>query len=307
MRVTNRMLHNTLLTNLNRNLRMMQKTQEQMSSGKKISRPSDNPIDTTLIMGMQSIIAEQEVHIKNMDDGIGWLEATDKALGNVGEVLARASELALQGSTGTSDDASRLAIAQEIGQLIDELKQIFNTNYAGRYIFGGTNTGSPPFVEEEIAGVTYTVYKGNGSPEGDLNWEIAPGVTMAINATGAKAFAVDLTTDPKEPKMITVLKNIKQELETSGGDPGAYTDELNAQVDHILQQRAVAGAKVRRLEMAQARSSDVVLDLKELNSKLEDIDIAEATMNYAMQEAVYQAALMTGAKILQPSLLNFLD
>lgn len=296
MRVTNKMLHTNLLRNLNRNLNMMSKTQEQMSSGKKVSRPSDNPIDVTLIMGMKSILSEQETHIKNMEDGIGWLEATDQALANLGEVVKRASELALQGANGTASQDARIAIAQEIGQLIDEAKQIINTNYAGRYIFGGTNTSNPP-----VDGSNQ--FRGNSFK---MNWEIGPGVTIAINTTGEVFNGGTVGTPPYEPQMITVLKDLKTALEDSSGDPSASIGELDKQMDAILNERAAVGAKSRRLEMAKSRAEEVNLDLGELTSKLEDIDIAEVSMTYAMQEAVYQAALMTGARILQPTLLNFL-
>lgn len=302
MRVTNRMLSQTFLSNLNKNLNAMRKTQEQMSSFKKVNRPSDDPIAVTQILGMKTSIAEQEQHMQNMEDGIGWLEATDSALNNAGLVLRRAYELTVQAANGTNPEDSLKAIAKEIEQLSDELMQIANTNYAGRFIFGGTYTGKTPFVKDSDGNI---IYEGN---EDTLNWEVGPSVTMEINLAGADVFDVNMDeSDPNEgtSTIFTVLKDLKEALET-GGDVGALLDDIDDQVDHILQQRAVVGAKSRRLEMSLDRAKEVNLGLTELTSKLENIDVAETSMYYAMQRATYEAALMTGAQILQPTLIHFL-
>lgn len=297
MRVTNKMLSRTFLSNLNKNLNAMRKTQEQMSSFKKVSRPSDNPIAVTQILGMKTTLAEQAQHMQNMKDGIGWLEATDSALNNAGEVLKRAYELTVQAANGTNPEDSLKAIAKEIEQLLDELRQIANTSYAGRYLFGGTYTGATPFELDADGSV---IYKGNDDA---LRWEIGAGVTMDINLTGQSVFKVDNVT--QKSSIFTALSDLKVALE-NGGDINPILDKINDQVDHILDQRAIVGAKSRRLEMSLDRAEIVNLGLVELTSKLEDIDVAETSMYYAMQRATYEAALMTGAQILQPTLLDFL-
>lgn len=297
MRVTNKMLSQTFLNNLTRNLNAMRKTQEQMSSFKKVSRPSDDPIAVTQILGMKTTLAEQAKHMQNMEDGIGWLEATDSALNNAGQVLKRAYELTVQAANGTNPEDSLQAIAKEIEQLSDELMQIANSSYAGRYIFGGTYTGKTPF-ELDVDG--NIIYKGNDET---LDWEIGAGVTMSINLTGQDVFEADEGT--KQSEIFTVLSDLKNALE-SGGNVDNLLENINEKLDHILEQRAVVGAKSRRMEMSLDRAEVVNLGLIELTSKLEDIDVAETSMYYAMQRATYEAALMTGAQILQPTLLNFL-
>lgn len=297
MRVTNKMLSQTFLNNLTRNLNAMRKTQEQMSSFKKVSRPSDDPIAVTQILGMKTTLAEQAKHMQNMEEGIGWLEATDSALNNAGQVLKRAYELTVQAANGTNPEDSLQAIAKEIEQLSDELMQIANSSYAGRYIFGGTYTGKTPF---ELDGEGNIIYKGNDET---LDWEIGAGVTMSINLTGQDVFEADEGT--KQSEIFTVLSDLKNALE-SGGNVDNLLENINEKLDHILEQRAVVGAKSRRMEMSLDRAEVVNLGLIELTSKLEDIDVAETSMYYAMQRATYEAALMTGAQILQPTLLNFL-
>lgn len=297
MRVTNKMLSQTFLNNLTRNLNAMRKTQEQMSSFKKVSRPSDDPIAVTQILGMKTTLAEQAKHMQNMEEGIGWLEATDSALNNAGQVLKRAYELTVQAANGTNPEDSLRAIAKEIEQLSDELMQIANSSYAGRYIFGGTYTGKTPF-ELDVDG--NIIYKGNDET---LDWEIGAGVTMSVNLTGQDVFEVD--EGIKQSEIFTVLSDLKNALE-SGGNVDDLLENINEKLDHILEQRAVVGAKSRRMEMSLDRAEVVNLGLIELTSKLEDIDVAETSMYYAMQRATYEAALMTGAQILQPTLLNFL-
>jgi flagellar hook-associated protein 3 FlgL len=408
MRITSNMMATTILRNLNQNLERMAKTHEQMSSGVKVSRPSDDPIAVTLIMGMKSVSAEQEQHMKNMDDGVGWLDATDQAYGHAGEILKRANELAIQGANAPMSPTDKEAIAHEIKQMIDEMKQVGNTSYAGRYIFAGTRTEKPPFVSGSIdvnfddknsltldgtgvqgvksgiklkivegpnvaagydsttneltitldnntaanntvaniqakinalppsgaidftkitvagkgdfaSGTGFTantglnkqdviplgdtiVYRGNQS---NLDWEIAPKVFVGMNATGVDALNVN--TKDNTSNLIGALEDLSNVLEGKGTK--TFNDcigDTQKQMDHVLNQRAIVGAKSNRLEMAHDRAEQVNTNLIGLTSKLEDTNVAEASINYSIQEAVYNAALMTGAKIIQPSILQFL-
>ncbi|MDK2820345.1 MAG: flagellar hook-associated protein 3 FlgL [Clostridia bacterium] len=303
MRITNHMLSRNVIRNITHNLEVMSKTQEQMASGHTVNRPSDDPIYTARILSFKSSIAADDQYKKNMEDAKGWLDASDGALDLTIKVLQRARELAVYGSNGTLPKNSMEAQAKEVDQLIDELKQTANISYGGRYLFGGTDTTEVPF--EKVG--NNIVYKGN---TGSLEWEIAPNVTMAVNENGQKIFmeAIDSDGDGVKDKGIFDLLG---ELSTSlkSGDYQAVSNTLgdfSKAVDHVLSIRATLGAKSNRMELAMARLDESQLSLKETMSKLADVDLAEVVMNYKAQEYVYQAALATGAKVLQPSLIDYL-
>lgn len=308
MRITNRMLVDNVLRNLNRNLAQLQKTQYQQSRPKKVSRPSDDPIRVTQALYMRSALSEQQQHIKNMKDAKSWLDATDTALMNAGEIIHRAYELAVGGANDTLPEDARRAIADEIDQLIDHLVQVANTSHTGRYIFAGSRTADIPFEYDDPSNPTTVNYNGNSN---NLDWEVSPGVTMTVNLTGENVFNfVDKNGD--HVNVFDILFDLRDALykDPSISEPSQVIQssitKLQEALDHNLSQRSIAGAKSRRMELAIARAEEAKINSTEILSNLEDIDIAEVNMMLSMHSYVYQAALMTGVKVLQPSLLDFL-
>ncbi|MGI9951230.1 flagellar hook-associated protein FlgL [Moorellaceae bacterium AZ2] len=296
MRVTNRMLINNVLTNINNNLQNMSKTQKQMSSGKRVSRPSDDPIVVARVLSFKTALAQQDQYDKNMADARGWLDASETALNMATATLQRARELAVYGANGTMPEASLKALAAEVDQLIDELIQTANTSYGGRFLFGGTTTTSAPF---ERTGDSVS-YNGN---TGSLDWEVAQGVTITVNENGKKVFMEAVNGS----SIFELLFDLKDHLEKSEhSEVGNTIAEFDQAIDHLLNIRATLGAKSKRLEMAQERLFVAKIGLTETMSKLEDIDLAETVMYYKNAENVYQAALATAAMVLQPSLVHYL-
>ncbi|AOQ23397.1 Flagellar hook-associated protein 3 [Moorella thermoacetica] len=305
MRVTSRMLNNNVIRNINRNLENMARTQEQMSSGKRVNRPSDDPIVVARVLAFKTSIAANDQYKKNMEDAKGWLDASESALGMATDVLQRARELAVYGSNGSMPKESMEALGAEVDQLIGELVQTANTSYGGRFVFGGSKTTSAPFTRDN-SGVSYS---GNTK---DLNWEVAPGVSMSVNVNGEAAFmqVVDTNNDGKLEGIFSLLQELHDALTGTNGksqsDVSGTLSQFDQAIDHILNLRATLGAKSNRMEMAMSRLDDTQIGLMQTMSKLEDIDLAETVMNYKTQENVYLASLSTGAKVLQPSLIDYL-
>ncbi|MBE3582037.1 MAG: flagellar hook-associated protein FlgL [Thermoanaerobacteraceae bacterium] len=303
MRVTNRMLINNVLTNINNNLQNMSKIQKQMSSGKKVSRPSDDPIVVARVLSFKTALAQQDQYDKNMADARGWLDASESAVNMATATLQRARELAVYGANGTMPEASMQALAAEVDQLIDELVQTANTSYGGRFLFGGTITTSAPFKREKdpVSGEDSVSYNGN---TGSLDWEVAQGVTITVNENGKKVFMEAVN---GSQSIFELLFDLKDHLEKSEhSEVGNTIAEFDQAIDHLLNIRATLGAKSKRLEMAQERLFVAKIGLTETMSKLEDIDLAETVMYYKNAENVYQAALATAAMVLQPSLVHYL-
>ncbi|MDK2986224.1 MAG: flagellar hook-associated protein 3 FlgL [Clostridia bacterium] len=326
MRVTNKMLTQTVMSNINTNLSRLDKLQNQLSSGKRVTKPSDDPIAVARIMSFKTVMKSQEQYDKNMQDAMGWLDTSDGALDNANKVLQRVRELAVYGSNDTLPDESRKALAQEVDKLVEEMVQIGNTNYGGRYIFGGGHTTEPPFEvvkgsDGKIESVKFIGYQDfvTPNPPADpgftedalkntykLEFEVESGVTMNV-AAGSMTFHTGINgsydLNAVFEKMIELRKNLENgdtaEINSRIGD----MDKL---IDNVLSERAVVGAKSKRMETAQERSFSYQMDLNKLLGRLEDVDFAEATMDFHVQQTVYQAALATGAQIIQPTLIDFL-
>lgn len=295
MRVTQNMIINNMLRNLNDGLRRMERYNDQLSSGKRLRVPSDHPGDVTRAMYFRSQLEEVTQYTANGKEALSWLEATDSALDNAGAVLARARELAVYGATGSLSPTDRAAIAEEVATLIDHLAQVANSALGGRYLFGGHKTNTPPYVRGPIGPGPGWVYDGD---QGSIEMEIAPEVKLAVNVVGSDVF----------DGMLDVLHDLHQALLANDGERvgGEILGELDGQIDRLLRVRAEVGARTHRVEAGLERLADLEINVSRMLSETEDVDVARTIMELKMEENVYRLALASTARIIQPTLLDFL-
>lgn len=291
MRITNRVLSKSYLTDLNRNLNNMKKYQEQLSSGKEIRRPSDNPFKVARSMELNTSLRANERYQENIDEATGWLDSTDAALGQFNDVLQRIKELTIQGGNAAYDSTERAAIKDEIVQLEGQLVDIGNTAFDGRYIFNGDATTEIPFAADGTLIKTSV----NG-----LKKEFAPGIVLDIATTGSR-----LSTNSDGKNVFGTIQDIIGALD-SNSSPTGFLDDISSHIDNVLKLRGEVGAKSNRLDTMSKKTTEENFNMTELLSKTEDIDFAEKIMEYSVMQSVYTASLQTGAKILQPSLIDFL-
>jgi flagellar hook-associated protein 3 FlgL len=289
MRITNGYMSNNILSNLNENLENLNKYNEQLATGKKFNLPHQNPTGVASSMGLKTNIENNQQYMENIDNGISWLGSSDSAFDQADKIIKRTSELAVKAANtgGLSKQASQ-AIADEIKQLRESLVDVANTTYQGKYIFAGTKVLTKPYPDAD------SDYQGDG---GSIKKEIAKDTEMSINKTGE--FFKGLF-----DKMEDLIDNIED------GDGEAISKESLADLDQnlndLLTIRSEFGAKQNRLEMTKGRLTDNDLQFRELLSKNEDVDIAETIMNLKMSENIYRSALSAGARIIQPSLMDFI-
>lgn len=307
MRITNSTLSTNYLRNLNRNLELMQKYQNQLSSGKEVSKPSDNPLLVSKIMDLNNNILQNEQYNKNISDTLGWVNTQDGALKGVTDTLNRVRDLIIYGANGSLSETDRAAIKDEVVMKIQELADILNTNFDGRYIFAGQKTTKMPFsvVDDTL------IYNADGTPgdgsEKNISREISKGVTIDLLTNGSSITTADSAANKE---LGALLNNIVKALDGDGLDTEALSGELLSDIDihldNVLRVRSKIGAIHNRLEAAESRNESENINLNSLLSQREDIDIAEKYMEYSVMKTVYQASLATGAQILQPSLLDYL-
>lgn len=305
MRITNKTLTSNYLRNLNRNLAQVQKYHNQLSSGKEVSKPSDNPMLVSKIMSLRDNIQANEQYNKNISDSIGWAETQDTALSDVSGTLNRIRDLMIYGANGTLSDTDRAAIKDEVSMQIGQLIDILNTNFDGRYIFSGQRTNTRPFESAPILDNDGNeigeklIYNGDTN---NISREISTGVTIELITSGREIIGEegnDLGDFLEE--VVTALND--GDIEALSGD---LLEKIDVHLDDVLRTRSQIGAVYNRLEAAEARNESENINLKSLLSNREDIDVAEKYMEFSVMSVVYQASLQTGAKILQPSLLDYL-
>ena len=429
-RITNSMLSSNYLRNMKKNMNNMQALQNQLASGKEINKASDNPYVASRSMQLNAEISYNKQYDENIKDTSNWLDTTDTALSQMGNIFGRIETLLVNSGNGTYGDDEKSAIKDEIKEKVNELSQVLNTSFDGSYIFGGTKTNSKPTTVDGNGKLQYadkdgnsmTVYQmSNGtittaattantaykltasditslsselnsttSPpsddrkaelnalilagEGAVEYKSADGtittsatsenkqvgltmvditalkneldntvsppstdreseinsiLTQAIPITqinsdlevditqGVKSIynktAVDvLEFKDKNGKSINVsnlLSDIINNLGSIGNSGDLITNNLTdiqSVTANLLQKRSEVGTMQNRMDSAQANNETQNFNMTDILSKTEDIDFADKTMEYAMMQTVYTAALQTSAKILPMTILSYL-
>ena len=413
MRITNNVMIGNMMQNLQKNMKNLDKLNQQLSSGKQFRFPSEAPIQASRSMDFNSQLNNVDQYKKNVNQANSWMQTTESALTDGNEVLQRARELTIYGANDTMTETERENLAREVEELRNELLAITETRHGDRYVFSGQATDEKPFDE-------------SGEYQGDdrrILREINPGVEMGVNVTGREGFedaidamdhllsdlrggsarvygelgpgtiaenSEDIGPDDEISLNITIdgenfevaedsdeealtgastraefvdainaaandalgttgetyarVRNGNLEIrsltdgedstvEVAAGDDGGQPELFNmlsfedtesaggegslmlstsdisrfdSAIDNNVSTRAEIGAKMNRLDLTQSRLEDQEINLRSLKSENEDVDIAETIMELRMQESVYQDSLASGARVMQPTLLDFL-
>ncbi len=304
-RITHGMMQRNVLADLNSVSSRLSKTQQKIASNKEIERPSDDPFEASRAMAVRQSLAATRQQSRNAQDAMGWQEATEQSLGQITDLVHRARELVVRGATDSADAADRAAIATELDQIIESVKQNANATYRGSYLFSGTKTDTLPYQQGAVD--TYAGDQAGLDPTvaGVLR-EIGPGVTMSIN-TVASEFLGD-GPGAADGKLLDTLRSDAVALRAD--DAATLRDtslgRLDTNLDKLLEVRARNGARSNRLDSAISRLSEVEESSVKQLSQTEDVDIAKAMIDFNSQQAAYQSALRAGATLVQTSLLDFL-
>lgn len=267
----------------------MSKSYQQLSTGRLVSRPSDDPVIAARGMYYRTTLMENEQFQRNAGQAQSWMDSYDTSMNEVGSVFHRIRELLGDSGNGTYGIEERKSIAAEIDQLKLHLGDLANQTVNGKYIYGGDNNNTPPFQNDKFT-----------SNEGKVEMEMSQGVFFQVNISGKNIFD-----SPAGENIFKTLEDIMGVL--NAGDSGAdYLDKMDEHINNLLVERAALGARSNRLDLMISRLDTDSVSITSMMSKNEDADEAEVITNLKMQENVHRAALGAGARIIQPSLLDFL-
>jgi flagellar hook-associated protein 3 FlgL len=301
-RITPQMVTSSTLNDLNSSLQQLERSSEEMSSGKKILEPSDDPYGASHIINLDSQIEGLESYTSSVKDGVAWTQAATSAMGNVGEVLQRVRELLLEASNGTLNEGDLHAIGTEVTQLTEAVKQDANTQYADQYIFSGTATTTAPYQVGEV-----DTFQGN---EEAVARAIGPG--SSVNVATNLSSVLGSGAEAGDGKLLDVLRTISDHLAeaTPASRAELSTTDLKAldtNMEALTQLQAVTGSTTNQLNTSASRIEGLQDALAQALSDTQSANIAEVSIAYNSEQAAYSAALHAGANIIQESLLNFLQ
>jgi flagellar hook-associated protein 3 FlgL len=291
-RMTQKMMSDRALLGMQTGLDRLAKVQEQLTTGRVINRPSDDPTAATSAMRLRSSVAEQRQYARNANDAVAWLNQIDATFSSMTSQVRRARDVALQGANdGAMGPQAREALATEVDQLREGLIATANATYLGRPVFGGVTAGDLAYAADG----TWT-----GIP-GSVVRTVADGVKIRVDVEGPTAFG------PDGDSLFDHLDALATALR-AGDTPGvtAAIDALGSDSARITDTQSSVGARTVRVEQAQKAAGDTELSLTSSLSEIENTDLAKATVDLQLQEVAYQAALAATARVLQPSLMDFL-
>ncbi|MCO7222133.1 flagellar hook-associated protein FlgL [Klenkia sp. PcliD-1-E] len=294
MRITQRTLADNNIRNMGTNLAAVAKLNDQITSGKAITKPSDNPSGTATAMRTRTDLAANDQYGANITQAGTTLAAADGALATVGDMLRRVRDLTTQAaSTGSQSPESLKALSIEVAGLRDGLLAMANRTVDGRPVFGGATSTSQAYD------TTTGAFTGRaGVP---LDVRVSPTETVRTDVDGPTAFG------PPGADVFALVQRIADEVTaTPTGDLTASIGDVDAALSRVTAARTEVGVRVNRLDTVKAVNADAAISLGSQLGDVEDIDTAKAYLELKLRQNAYDAALTVSSQTIQNSLVDFI-
>lgn len=293
MRVTQNITYNTYINDIMRRQESIYKLATQLSTGKSVNAPSDDPVKTDRILTSKSILSGYEQYERNMDSGLSYLNTAEDTLASVKDVLMTLQELATSAATGTSDASTRANTATTVNQLYDQLVSLGNTNFDGKYIFAGYETGTAPFDQ-------------TGNYLGDTNaYQIRVNSTgyMTVGVNGGEVFkgaggGVDILQTVTD--LVTALNgNDSTGIQTAIGN-------LEQGFQQVSNSVSVIGGRITRITSAKDDLSGSRNEVEMMISTLEEADIAKIISELKLGQTALEAAMTSAGKVISVNIFDYM-
>jgi len=292
-RVTSQTQMRSAQANLQASAQRLAQLQEQSSSLKTISRASDDPARAGNALAVRAEQRATAQYTRNADNGNGWLTTLDTALGASTSILNKVRDLTVQGANaGTMSPAAREAIAVQIDGLKKDLLSQANATYLGRTVFAGNSD----------AGVAFTaagIHSGGSTP--GVERRVGADSTVRVDADGAGIFGSG------PDSVFALLSTVSEALRTSPATVSGHLSAVDTALNRVIAASSDVGARQARIESASALLVSAKGSLEAQRVQLEDADLATVILELKLQEVAYQSALAVTARVIQPTLMDFLS
>ena len=323
MRITNASMVRSHLYDTQNNLTNMSKINQQISTGKVINTVSDDPHKAIKIMNINNEIKYTEKYNYNIDESVGWMNTTDGALDNVGNLLGEIKETILKVGNGTYSQNEMKSLNEDINKKIKQLADTLNSTYGGKYLFGGSSVDDAPItvIENPDGTVKLEFSKdknGQTIPNtDDLKADISSGINIdynisvgeILNIKDGNGNTVNLLDEINN--LSTLMNDIAngdeqtaaKAKETLLNDTKGKIDTL---FDHVVNERTSLGVRVSTAEKIKELNDEDILNIQDVLSKTQDTDVVEKFIELKSAEMIYQASIQVGAKLIQPTILDYI-
>ncbi|MGB8650537.1 MAG: flagellar hook-associated protein FlgL [Mycobacteriales bacterium] len=274
----------------------VQQVQAQVSSGKALTSWADDPANASSAERYRAEEADWSTYQKSATDAKSWLGTADGALQSMSAIMTRVKQLAVSAQSGGLTADSREAIASEVEQLRDQLKDFGNTTQLGRSVFGGFQ---PAALAQDATGTVTFV-----GDSGLVKRQVSSTVTLDVNVSAKDLFGFTAGAGQDVFSQLTALAAATR----SGNDAAVAASQTTLETRHgdILKGLAQIGATTNRVESAETTGNNALQDLASRRSAVEDVDLADAVLRLNSAQAGYTAALGAASRANLPSLADFL-
>lgn len=322
MKATQQTTYRMLNTRLNDVSLQLEKLRSMGASGKKLTVASDDPASVRPVLNTRKQLSNVDRHLTTLGRAADTMAAADTQLGQVENIMQRATEIMTGAGNGTLSPADRTVLADELAQLRGQLIDTANTSVDGRFLFAGYQENTAPFVAnptydpatyDPADSATWPVsYRGDGNV---TRLEISTGQTEQVTLAGSDLFLGVSGWDPAGANSVDsgrfdLFAELAQaEAAVRSGDPAAMQTslaDLDGAADQNRQLRAQLGVRASRVETAVEYQEGLKIDLKAILSRYEDADAIEVFNDIVQQESAFQAALSVTGRVSQLSILDYL-
>jgi flagellar hook-associated protein 3 FlgL len=300
-RISTLTLYDGIAQSIARSSQRMLKLQQGMGDGREVRAPSDDPVRAQQAMWYREQIRSNAQYQRNLDQILSNLSASESALSQIQDQFSQIRSLQTSGSDDSMGADGRAALAAQVDQLTQVLAETGNSRYAGAYLFGGRNTLDPPIViQKDASGRVEKIGFNPSGVGGDLVRMAAPEVSLTINVTASDVFG-------KDADLFGILGELREALAANDGDRiRGLAGRLDAAQDTIANAVTTIGSLTERAQTLKTRVEQDGISYEKGRSDAEDLDVARATVDFQAEQAALQAALASGSRILNLSLLDYL-
>ncbi|MFO7707944.1 MAG: flagellar hook-associated protein FlgL [Desulfobacterales bacterium] len=302
MRITQNMMSSIFVRSLQKQAEGLLQRQEQLATQKRINRPSDDPIGIGRVLNGRSMLSAIDQYTENIRQGKTRLEMTDQTLAMVGDLVKQARRIAEEESGAEISSAEREFAAGQIKEIYDQILQLANSKHGGRYMFAGNLTDTVPFTR--ASDYTPEDYHGDS---GSFRIPIAEQAEVAVDADGRNFFK----SQTGGVDIFSALKGLIDGFEA--GDPAAGTDQIRSAVDplqaaevHLMNKRSELGPKLYRFQATEEHWAVFKARMQDAIGRDEDVDVVQVALELNNLKTAYETSMAAAAKIIQPSLVDFL-
>jgi flagellar hook-associated protein 3 FlgL len=307
MRISTFNAYQSSIDSLQKRQSRMQTAQEQLTTGKRVARPSDDPTAAARAERAMVTLSRNDAHQRAVDAARTNTQLTESALGDATELIQQARETLLQAGNGSYTDNERGALAQQLTGLRQQLLLVANrADGAGRHLFGGQGGSIPPFADTP-AGVVYQGVAGDT--------KVASAYSLAVSIDGANAWLEAPAAVSGDPPLsvFDVLDKAIVSLNTAGSTNDDVSTtvqtgvrDLDAVLNHQLSVRAKSGEALNRMDMADLTIANGKLAAETERSNAEDMDMVQGISDFENQQTGYSAALQAYSMVKKLSLFDYI-